>query len=83
MILKISRIEQLEAINYRLYFVQNQVVWLGGGLLLLHQFRQHKVQRRHQADHVQLHAVHLRRRDVLSTEPNSDDSSLQWIVTMT
>ena len=58
------------------------MVRLGGRLLLLHQFRQHEIQRRHQADHVQLHAVHLRRGDVLPAEPNPDDSALQWIVTI-
>ena len=57
-------------------------VWVGGSLLFLHQLCQHQVQRRHQADHVQLHAVHLRRGDVLPTEPNSDDPPLQRIVTM-
>ena len=58
------------------------MVWLAGCVLLLHQFRQHQVQRRHQADHVELHAVHLSSGDVLPTEPNSDDPPLQWIVTM-
>ena len=57
-------------------YIQNQVVWLGRCLLLLHQLRQHQVQRRHQADHVQLHALNLRSGDVLPSEPNTNDSSL-------
>ena len=53
---------------------------LGGGLLLLHQLRQHEVQRRHEADHVQLHALHLRRGHVLPAEPHSYDAAIRWII---
>ena len=56
------------------------MVWLGGCVLFLHQLRQHEVQWRHQADHVQLHALHLRRGHVLPPEPNTHDTALRRIV---
>ena len=54
-------------------------VRLGGSLLLLHQLCQHKVQRRHQADHEQLHALHLCRGHVLPAEPHANDLTLLWL----
>ena len=51
-------------------------VWVGGSLLFLHQLRQHEVQRRHEADHEQLHALHLRRGHVLPAEPHAHDPTL-------
>ena len=53
---------------------------LGGRLLLLHQLRQHQVQRRHQADHEQLHALYLGRGDVLPPKPHANDPPLLWLV---
>ena len=58
---------------------EDQVVWLGGCLLLLHLLCQHQVQWWHQADHEQLHVVHLRCGHVLLAEPNADDSPVLGI----
>ena len=57
------------------HFTLDQVR-LGGSLLLLHQLCQHEVQRRHQADHEQLHALHLGCGDVLPAEPDANDPPL-------
>ena len=54
----------------------DEVVRLDRPLLLLHQLRQHQAQRRHQADHEQFHALHLRCGHVLPPEPHADDFTL-------
>ena len=54
-------------------------VRLGGSVLLLHQLCQHEVQRRHQANHEQLHALHLCCRHVIPAEPHAHDPTLLWL----
>jgi len=52
------------------------VVQLGGCLLLLYFLRKYKVQWRHEADYVQLHAQYLCCGHVLPAEPFADAASV-------
>ena len=53
---------------------EDEVVRVDRPLLLLHQFRQHQAQRRHQANHEQLHVEHFGGRHVLPPEPSAHDA---------
>ncbi len=59
---------------------ENEMGGMGRHLLLLHLVCQHQVERRHQANHVELHALDLGRRNVLPPEPDSDDAARNNII---
>merc|ERR1712079_604876 len=53
----------------------DEVVCLGCPLLLLHFFRLHKVERRHQTDHEQFHALNLGHFHVILTKSGANGST--------
>ena len=64
---------------HRISLTQNdfdlQVVCLGCPLLLLHLFRLHQVERRHQTDHEQFHALNLGHFHVIPTKSGANGST--------